>query len=67
MKRTFDGRGEKCPLGFVKAKQQLLLGKTKDYLLDDEMTLYNFISYLEKQQIKFVTSSQEGYTLVTLV
>jgi TusA-related sulfurtransferase len=44
----FDGRGLKCPLAFVKAKQALTKDKTKVYLFDDDVSLYNFTSYLEK-------------------
>ncbi|MDC2888120.1 hypothetical protein [Psychrosphaera algicola] len=60
----FDGRGLNCPLGFVKAKQSLLRDKTKEYLLDDKTTLYNFIRYLEKQNITFVLHSEDNSTLV---
>ena len=67
MSKQFDGRGLKCPLGFVKAKQHLLLGTIKDYLFDDEMTLYNFTRYLEKQNITFKSTKMGEVTLVELV
>lgn len=66
MSSRFDGRGLKCPLGFVRAKQQLRLGTTKEYLLDDEMTLYNFTNYLAKQKIVFQVIKQGNAALVQI-
>lgn len=57
----------KCPLAFVKAKQALLKDKTKVFLFDDDITLYNFCQYLDKQQILHKQSKLETATQVELI
>jgi TusA-related sulfurtransferase len=49
----FDGKGLKCPLAFVKAKQGLMKNKSKEFLFDDDISLYNFTSYLDNQNILY--------------
>jgi len=49
----FDGKGLKCPLAFVKAKQALIKNKCKEFLFDDDISLYNFTSYLDNQNIDY--------------
>ena len=66
MAPVFDGRGLKCPLAFVKAKQALLQNKTKVYLLDDKISLYNFVSYLEKLGVQYSQSEDQGVYQVAL-
>ena len=54
----FDGRGLKCPLAFVKAKQSLIKNSGKEFLFDDEISLYNFTSYLDNQNISYQLEPQ---------
>ena len=49
----FDGKGLKCPLAFVKAKQALIKNKSKEFIFDDDISLYNFTSYLDNQTINY--------------
>ncbi len=49
----FDGKGLKCPLAFVKAKQSLLKHSAKKFIFDDDISLYNFTSYLDNQHIGY--------------
>ncbi|GAA0288275.1 hypothetical protein GCM10009128_03390 [Psychrosphaera haliotis] len=54
----FDARGLTCPLAFVLVKQQLLKKSTKSFILDDDITLKNFVSYLKSENISFEQSVQ---------
>lgn len=62
----FDGRSLKCPLAFVKAKQALLQNNTKVFLLDDEVSIYNFCSYLDGKSIGYQTMLLQEHTQITL-
>lgn len=62
----FDGRGLKCPLAFVKAKQYLIKHKTKVFLFDDDISLYNLTQYLDKQQIVFSIQTFSQYSRLTI-
>lgn len=53
----FNGKGLKCPLAFVKAKQYLIKNNSKEFLFDDEISLYNFTSYLDNQNIIYQSQS----------
>ncbi len=66
MSEQFDGRGLKCPLAFVKAKQALVINKTKVYLLDDRISLYNFVSYLDKLSVQYTQTESQGVYKVVL-
>lgn len=66
MASEFDGRGLKCPLAFVKAKQALVQNKTKVYLLDDKISLYNFVRYLDKLGVQYSQSEDQGVFKVAL-
>lgn len=63
----FDGRSLKCPLAFVKAKQALLQNNTKVFLLDEQVSIYNFCSYLDNKTIKYKHESFEHYSQITLI
>lgn len=63
----FDGRSLKCPLAFVKAKQALLQNNTKVFLLDEEVSIYNFCSYLDNKTIKYELEPYEHYSQITLI
>ena len=67
MSEYFDGRGLKCPLAFVKAKQQLVKFNTKVYLLDDEVSLYNFTQYLSKMNIPYKQSVRPNWIQVDIL
>ncbi|NVK24458.1 MAG: hypothetical protein HWE10_05995 [Gammaproteobacteria bacterium] len=43
----------KCPMAFVRAKQALLHYQTKVFLFNDDVSLYNFCQYLDKQSILY--------------
>jgi TusA-related sulfurtransferase len=62
----FDGRGLICPLAFVKAKQALLKNNTKVFLLDDEVSIYNFCSFLEKQNLAHKIQRLNNHSQITL-
>jgi len=62
----FDGRSLQCPLAFVKAKQALLKNNTKVFLLDDEISIYNFCSYLDTQAVTYSKEQLENYTQISL-
>lgn len=62
----FDGRSLKCPLAFVKAKQALLQNNTKVFLLDEEVSIYNFCSYLDGKSISYQTILHENYSQIVL-
>ncbi len=62
----FDGRTLKCPLAFVKAKQALIKNNTKVFLLDDEISIYNFCSYLDDKNYRYQVLPFENYTQITL-
>lgn len=64
---VFDGRGLKCPLAFVKAKQSFITDKTKVYLFDDTVSLYNFTNYIEKEGQTFLLEQQESHSQVVLI
>jgi hypothetical protein len=53
----FNGKGLKCPLAFVKAKQVLIKNKVKEFTFDDEISLYNFTTYLDNQNIIYQSES----------
>lgn len=53
----FNGKGLKCPLAFVKAKQVLIKNKAKEFMFDDEISLYNFTTYLDNQNIIYQSES----------
>ncbi|GAB2993799.1 sulfurtransferase TusA family protein [Psychrosphaera aestuarii] len=63
----FDARGLTCPLAFVLVKQQMIKNNTKVFLLDDEITLYNFTSYLESQGVAFNKSVQDSIYKIKLL
>ena len=67
MNTAFDARGLKCPLAFVKTKQQLIKGKAKVFLFDDEISLYNFKSYLLKVGLCFREDIESEFVKITLV
>ena len=62
-----DVRTMKCPLAFVKAKQALINGKTKVFLFDDDISLYNFCQYLDKQNIPHSQSKKETSIQIELI
>lgn len=62
----YDGRGLKCPLNFVHAKQHLLRNKTKVFLFDDDVSLYNFCNYLTNQNVPYQTLAQSTFVEVRL-
>lgn len=62
----FDGRSLRCPLAFVKAKQALLQNNTKVFLLDEEVSIYNFCSYLENNSIRYELEQLEDYSQISL-
>ena len=62
----FDGRSLVCPLAFVKAKQALVQNNTKVFLLDEEISIYNFCCYLDSQSIPYQTESFATYTQISL-
>lgn len=64
----YDGRGLKCPQGFVEAKYHLVKTHTKVFLFDDDKTLYNFERYLDSKSIEFETQTVEprGYRVQLL-
>jgi TusA-related sulfurtransferase len=63
----FDGKGLKCPLAFVKAKQALIKNKCKEFLFDDDISLYNFTSYLDNQNIHYQSHRLTGCVKIQLV
>lgn len=63
---SFDGRGLICPLAFVKAKQALIKNNTKVFLFDEEVSIYNFCSYLSKQNIAHDLQVHKNYSQITL-
>ena len=63
----FDGRSLKCPLAFVKAKQALLQNNTKVFLLDEDVSIYNFCSYLDNQAISYQLEPFEQHSQITLI
>ena len=67
MSEYFDGRGLKCPLAFVKAKQHLVKYNTKVYLLDDEVSLYNFTQYLSKVDIPFKLNDVSSWVQIEIL
>jgi len=67
MSEYFDGRGLKCPLAFVKAKQHLVKFNTKVYLLDDDISLYNFTQYLTKCDIPFIQDIKTDWVQITIM
>lgn len=64
---SFDGRSLKCPLAFVKAKQALLKNNTKVFLLDEEISIYNFRSYLDGRSVRYQTKVFDNYSQITLI
>ena len=48
-----DGKGIICPFAFVEDKQGLMKNKSKEFLFDDDISLYNFTSYLDNQNILY--------------
>lgn len=62
----FDGRGLICPLAFVKAKQALIKNNTKVFLFDEEVSIYNFCSYLTQQNIEHQLQVHKDYSQISL-
>lgn len=62
----FDGRGLRCPLAFVKAKQSLIKYKTKVYLFDEDVSLYNFADYLTKLGYEFEIIRHASWAQINL-
>ena len=67
MNDTFDARGMRCPLAFVKTKQQLIKGKAKVFLFDDEISLYNFTHYLTQSGRQYQQTEYADYVQITLI
>jgi len=66
MSGLFDGRGLKCPLAFVKAKQHLIKKNTKIFLLDDDVSLSDFIRFLEQSGVNYNQERDSKYVMITL-
>ena len=66
MTEIFDGRGMKCPLAFVKAKQHLLKKQTRVFLLDDEVSLSNFMQYLVNSSVRFNRENKRDHVAISL-
>lgn len=62
----FDCREMKCPLAFVKAKQQLLKNKTKVFLFNEDISLYNFCRYLDNEKYRYTTHFLDGFVQLTV-
>jgi len=56
-----DVRTIECPLAFVKAKQALIKDDIKEFLFDDDVSLYNFIAYLDKNEIMYDKNTVRGF------
>lgn len=63
----FDGKGLKCPLAFVKAKQALIKNKCIEFQFDDDISLYNFTSYLDNQNIHYQSQLLNDCVKIQLV
>lgn len=63
----FDGIGLKCPLAFVKAKQALIKNNVKEFLFDDDISLYNFTTYLDNQNIHYQLDKSTDCVTIKLV
>lgn len=62
----FDGRSLKCPLAFVKAKQALLQNNTKVFLLDEEISIYNFCAYLDNHAYDYRLEQLADHSQISL-